>query len=74
MEAELWFGEYSTAMGNRMPDNPRVELPACQTIRKVYKAYTESVRQPLKKTQFRSMWLETFPEVVIPKVIIIKNG
>lgn len=72
MEAELWFGELVSSLANVMPDVNRKELPACFTIGKVYEMYREYIAKgkdkPLKMSQFRRMWKNHFPEVIIPKV------
>lgn len=72
MNAELWFSEFVDSLANRMPDVNRKELPACLTVLRVYSHYCEAVRgktaKPLSLAQFRRMWRNNFPEVIIPKV------
>ena len=70
IEVELWFGELVNSLPNVMPDVNRKELPACLTIRKVYKMYKEATGKGkhLKMSQSWQMWKTRSPEVTIPKV------
>ncbi|KXJ22492.1 hypothetical protein AC249_AIPGENE2579 [Exaiptasia diaphana] len=68
--ADLWFLETVRNLANVMPDRNRKELPSSYTIKKMYELYIKDSKTgsvPLSRFQFRRMWKEYHPEVIIPK-------
>jgi len=73
-----WLRMFINKVGDHMPSKPQIHLPSCLTKSDVYTLAVDDLSQGgfecCKKSTFFQVWLNEFPHVKIPKVILHEFG